>query len=139
MQAPGQRCLPRRNMYFDLCCGGEFPGPLRVLLTDDGNIRAFVDKVRKVMRLAMAASYEPAPEASFVIRLPVIPGTCELIEDRWEQWLTRDPVRMVDQSEVQKQLKSLKVLFIDCGARDPYNLRALIIVWMCICLLSMKL
>jgi len=121
------------DMDFDLCYRGEFPGLLRALSTYDGNIRAFVDKVHKgrkvmggdfhqLMMLAMAASYDPDPEAPFGIRLPVTPDTCELIEDRWAQWLTWDPVQMIDQPEVQKHLKSLKGLFIDCGARDQYNL-----------------
>ncbi len=121
------------DMDFDLCYRGEFPGLLRALSNYDFNFRAFVDKVhagRKVlggdfhhlMILAMAASYDPDPQAPYGIQLPVTHDTCELIEARWEKWLAWDPVQLVDQEAAQTQLKQLKAMFIDCGSRDQYNL-----------------
>jgi enterochelin esterase-like enzyme len=121
------------DMDFDLCYRGDMPGVLRSLATYDNNIRAFVDKVhdgKKVlggdmhtlMILAMAATYDPDPDAPFGIRLPVTEDTCELIPERWENWLAWDPVRMIDAAEVQHNLKSLEGLFIDCGSKDQYNL-----------------
>ena len=37
------------------------------------------------MTLAMAASYDPDPDAFCGIRLPVNMHDCSLIEERWEQ------------------------------------------------------
>ncbi len=74
------------------------------------------------MMLAMAASYDPDPELPFGVQLPVSTDTCELISERWQNWLAWDPVLMIDQPEVQKNLSSLKGLYIDCGFRDQYNL-----------------
>lgn len=121
------------DMDFEICYRSDFPGVLRALSTYDFNIRAFVDKVhsgRKVlggdfhnlMILAMAASYDPDPDEPYGIRLPVTTDTCEIIEDRWQNWLAWDPVRMVDSTDAQHNLKQLKGLFIDCGTKDQYNL-----------------
>lgn len=121
------------DMDFELCYRGDMTGVLRTLSAYDGNIRAFIDKVHEgkkvsgfdmhnLMMLAMAASYDPDPEAPFGVRLPVTEDTCEIIEERWGNWLAWDPVRMIDRTEVQRNLKSLNGLFIDCGAKDQYNL-----------------
>ena len=121
------------DMDFELCYRSDFPGLLRALASYDFNIRAFVDKVhdgRKVsggdlhtlMILAMAASYDPDPDLPYGIRLPVTMDTCEIIRERWDNWLAWDPVRMVDTPEAQHHLKSLNGLFLDCGSRDQYNL-----------------
>lgn len=121
------------DMDFELCYRGDMPDVLRSLDNYDGNIRAFVDKLiagkklkghdfHTLMILAMAATYDPDPDAPFGIRLPVDLNTCELIADRWENWLAWDPVRLVDQPEVQKNLRELRGLFIDCGNQDQYNL-----------------
>jgi hypothetical protein len=45
-----------------------------------------------VNALAMAASYDPDPTQSLGIRLPVTIDTCEVIEDRWANWMRQDPV-----------------------------------------------
>ena len=121
------------DMDFDICYRSDFPGVLRALANYDFNIRAFVDKVHagkkvlggdfhNLMILAMAASYDPDPSEPFGIRLPVETDTCEIIEDRWQNWLAWDPVRMVDTPEAQHCLKNLKGIFIDCGTKDQYNL-----------------
>lgn len=121
------------DMDFELCYRADFPDVLRALETYDFNYRAFVEKIQdgkkvsggdfhNLMILAMAATYDPDPGAPFGIQLPVTTDTCELIEDRWQNWLRWDPVRMVDTAEAQHQLKSLRGLFIDCGVKDQYNL-----------------
>lgn len=121
------------DMDFDLCYRGEFAGLLRGLSTYNGNTRAFIDRIHSgkkvhggdfhhLMMLAMAATYDPDPEVPFGVQLPVTMDTCELIEERWQNWLAWDPVRMVDQPEVQRNLKQLNGLFIDCGVKDQYNL-----------------
>ena len=121
------------DMAFDLCYLADFPGLLRNLSVYDGNIRAFVEKVRKnkkvlgndfhnLMILAMAASYDPDRDAPFGIRLPVSPDTCELIQERWDNWLAWDPVMMVETDSGQTNLAQMAGLFFDCGTKDQYNL-----------------
>src|ERR1700683_985565 len=53
-------------------------------------------------------------------RLPVTFDTCELIPDRWRNWLRHDPVVAVE--DLGENLKKLKALYIDCGSRDQFNL-----------------
>lgn len=121
------------DMDFDLCYRADMPGVLRALSSSENGIQGFIERLhqgRKVsggdmhvlMMLAMAASYDADPAAPFGVRLPVTEDTCELIDERWQNWLAWDPVQMIEATEAQHNLKSLKGLFIDCGARDQYNL-----------------
>ena len=41
--------------------------------------------------LAMAASYDPDPAEFLGMRLPVTFDTCELIAERWANWMRHDP------------------------------------------------
>ena len=52
--------------------------------------------------------------------MPVTFDTCEIISDRWANWLLHDPVRSVDQHA--DNLRRLKALYIDCGTNDQFNL-----------------
>jgi S-formylglutathione hydrolase FrmB len=121
------------DLDFELCYRSDFPGVLRALSNYGHNIRAYIEKIHSakkvqgsefhyLMMLAMAASYDPDPDSPYGVRLPVTTDTCEMIEERWSNWLAWDPVRMVDHTEAQQNLKSLKGLFIDCGSKDQYNL-----------------
>ena len=74
-----------------------------------------------MMILAMAASYNPDLEAPGNIRLPFDLRTCELIPERWQRWLSFDPVNMVE-TGVQA-LKSMHGLYIDVGIHDQYNIQ----------------
>ena len=40
----------------------------------------------------------------------------------WERWQAHDPVRMVEDPRIQEALRSLKLLYFDCGSRDQYQL-----------------
>lgn len=121
------------DMAFDWCYLPEMPGTVMHLAKYDGNIKAFIDHMRDdkkvaggdlhhLMMLAMAATYDPAPEAPYGIQLPVDMETCELIPERWDKWLEWDPVQLVEREEVQSNLKSMAGVYIDCGRRDQYNL-----------------
>ncbi|PRY26057.1 putative esterase [Aliiruegeria haliotis] len=118
------------DMAFELCYLPDFPGALRAI-AKAGSIEAFVTgfeagpkfpggQLHTLMALAMAATYDPDPDAFCGIRLPVDMETCELDEDRWAQWLAWDPVRMADNHV--EALKSVKALWIECGTADQYNL-----------------
>jgi S-formylglutathione hydrolase FrmB len=70
--------------------------------------------------LAMAASYDPDPSQFLGIRLPVTFDTCEIIGERWENWLQHDPVVAIQRQA--ENLRRLKALYIDCGVNDQFNL-----------------
>jgi len=48
--------------------------------------------------------------------------TGEIIPQIWNKWLKFDPVRLV--SKYKNNLKKLKLIFIDCGTKDEFNLQA---------------
>lgn len=121
------------DMDFPLMYRSEFCNTLRTLEKHDFSIAAFIEKFETgpkvsgadwgaMMMLAQCASFDPDPDAFCGIRLPVTHDTCELIPDRWENWLRHDPLCMVEEAENIKRLKQLKCLFIDCGTQDQYNL-----------------
>jgi S-formylglutathione hydrolase FrmB len=73
------------------------------------------------MTLAMAASYDPGGTPETAIQLPFDLHTCELDKDRWNQWLSHDPLNLLTDHAIQ--LNSLKLLYIDVGSRDQYNIQ----------------
>ena len=98
---------------------------------DDGRVRRFLKaiwenpnpssaEVHALMNLAMAATYDPDPEAPNGFRLPFNLETGEIIDARWRQWLKHDPVRLV--GRYAKNLSTLRGIYIDCGWRDQYHL-----------------
>ncbi len=116
------------NLYIP-----EFPSVLRALAKSDNSIRkwfeAFEAKPKLegkdtllLMILAQAASFDPDPDPeSFLgLRLPVTLDTCELIQDRWTNWLAWDPARLVEAHA--DAIGSLKGFFFDCGTEDQYNI-----------------
>ncbi|WP_420337547.1 alpha/beta hydrolase [Roseibium sp.] len=120
------------DMAFELCYLPEMPSALRAI-QKHGSIEAFVrwfeagpkypgGALHDLMTFAMAATYDPdpSPDTFCGIRLPVDLETCEIIKDRWNAWLSWDPVQMVEAHT--DALKSMKGLWIDCGYIDQYNL-----------------
>ena len=121
------------DMGFDLLYRPEFPKAVRALAKYDGDAQAFLsaladapkirgDEFYAMMMLAMAATYDPQPDAPLQMRLPVDPHTCELDEDAWARWLAHDPVELARDDTVLDRLRGLRALHIDCGSRDEYNL-----------------
>lgn len=111
----------------------EFPPTLRALAKHDNSIKAWFEAFEAkpkldgkdtmvLMMLAQAASFDPDPDAgSFLgLRLPVDTDTCELIADRWANWLAFDPAAMVETEG--EALRKLKGLYLECGTEDQYNI-----------------
>lgn len=119
------------DMGFELCYLPDMPAVLRALAKVDNSIerwwteleaaRKHPDSAGKVINaLAMAASYDPDPAQFLGIRLPVTFDTCEIIPERWHNWLRQDPaVALETQAD---NLRRLKALYIDCGETDQFNL-----------------
>ncbi len=65
-----------------------------------------------------AACYSAEDDGS--VRLPFDVATGRLVEDVWERWLDRDPVRMVPR--FAEALRSMRGIWLDAGRRDEYFL-----------------
>jgi enterochelin esterase-like enzyme len=112
---------------------GEFAGALRHLAEHGMSVETFIRKFEEgpkakdadwhtMMILAQAATFDPDPGQFCGVRLPVDLDTCALIDGRWDNWLHWDPLRMADRSEHLDSLRRLKLLYVDCGDIDQYNL-----------------
>lgn len=121
------------DIGFELAYLREMPRALDGLARYAGDVAAFVEEQRgadkiqgrdfhTLMLLAMAATYDPDAREPYGIRLPVDPRTCEVIAERWDNWLAHDPLRLVDRPECREALAGLDGLFIDCGSSDQYFL-----------------
>jgi len=119
------------DMGFEVCYLPDMPAVLRAMAQVDNSIERWwtgfenakkqPDNAFKVMNaLAMAASYDPDPSQFLGLRLPVTFDTCEVIDDRWANWMLHDPVIAVDR--YADNLRQLKALYIDCGTNDQFNL-----------------
>ena len=119
------------DMGFELCYLPDMPAVLRALAGNDNSIERWWQRLETAQKhpegsfkvfnaLAMAASYDPDPTQFLGIRLPVTLDTCEMIEERWANWLRHDPVVAVETQA--DNLRRLKALYIDCGERDQFNL-----------------
>jgi hypothetical protein len=119
------------DMAFELCYLREFPALLRALAKQGGDIGKWIDAfyaapktkdsdVHYLMALAMCATYDPDISAPYGVRLPVDPKTCELIPERWKNYMAWDPLTLVETKG--NGLKTLKALYIDCGDIDQYDL-----------------
>lgn len=119
------------DVGFDLLFGNDFPMVLRALAKAGYSIERWLEAffaaqkvkdndIHVLMVLAMCATYDPAPEEYMGIRLPVTLDTCEIIPERWANFLKWDPLHNV--SAHTEGLKALKLFYIDCGDVDQYNL-----------------
>lgn len=119
------------DMGFELCYLPDMPAVLRDLAAADNSIERWWQNMEsakkrpdgwgKVINIfAMAASYDPDSVAFLGIRLPVTFDTCEIIEERWANWLRHDPV--VAAETLGPGVHALKALYIDCGEKDQFNL-----------------
>jgi S-formylglutathione hydrolase FrmB len=119
------------DMGFELCYLPDMPAVLRALAGAENSIEAWWRKLeaghkhpdgahQAINILAMAASYDPDPTQFLGMRLPVTLDTCEVIGERWANWLRHDPVVAVE--TLGENLRGLKALYIDCGERDQFNL-----------------
>ena len=110
----------------------NFPQLARKLRDDfDGSVDTFWAELEATGRLDMerfenfdligyAAAYSPDPERPGKALLPFDVATGRLIDDVWEQWLEKDPVRMAPLHA--DALRSMRRVYLDAGKSDEWFL-----------------
>jgi enterochelin esterase family protein len=120
------------DLYFELCYKPAFIACVRELQRRDGDLAGFLRDVHTIRprdaashtllnTIAMASCYSPNPASPHGFDLPFDLHTGEIIDAVWQRWLQWDPVYLVGQHA--EALQSLKLLFIDAGRRDEFNLQ----------------
>lgn len=122
----GLICSTAGDAYFDLCYLPDFAKAFRAI---KGNPKKLLDKFwdeneKKGKHdfdglniIGMSACYSPNGTD---FDLPFDLQTGEIRDEIWQKWLKHDPVRLIENHV--ENLKSLKLLYIDAGTRDEFNL-----------------
>ena len=121
----GLVCSTAGDVYFEYCYPMDFPKAFRSIKGDPKKfMKEFWATEKKgkddhaaLNTIGMAACYS-ANGAEF--DLPFNLETGELREDVWKRWIEHDPVRLAE--KYAENLHSLKLLYIDAGTRDEFNL-----------------
>lgn len=121
----GLVCSTAGDAYFEYCYPMDFAKAFRVIKGDPiGFMRRFWSTEKQgrddhaaLNTIGMAACYSPEGEA---FEMPFDLETGEIRHDVWARWLEHDPVRLV--ARHVEELKTLKLLYIDAGTRDEFNL-----------------
>ena len=119
------------DKYFELTYRTDFPNLLRFLernkekgliefLRDPGKGLRDGASFHALALAATAACFSPNPKSNLGFDLPFDIYSGELRSDVWNRWLSFDPIMMIEEN--QSALKSLKLLYFDCGSYDEYNL-----------------
>jgi enterochelin esterase family protein len=119
------------DLAFEYCYLPDFPKFL-AQVERHGGVVGFVaafeaapkktfDLITAMNVLAMAACYSPNRSVRpFGIELPMDLHTGALGSRVWGRWLRHDPLRRLPRSAAA--LRSLRLLYIECGTRDEFNL-----------------
>jgi hypothetical protein len=120
------------DALFECCYLPNFPELARKLRDDfEGSVETFWSEFERMDRLDMerfenfdligyAAAYSPDPERPGQALLPFDVATGRLIDDVWEQWLEKDPVRMAPRHA--DALRSMRRVYLDAGKSDEWFL-----------------
>ena len=118
---------------FEYCYLPDFPKALATFRTNGNSPRRWLDEFwgksnrhkkadeAALNVLAMAAHYSPNPESDLGVDLPFNINTGEILDEVWHRWLAWDPARII--RKYGGNLKKLKLVFIDCGTKDEFNLQ----------------
>lgn len=101
----------------------DFDTLRRALVDLDATLAASngpMDFVHRVNFAAMAACYSPNPDSPLGFDLPVELGTGRWRPEVWDRWRAHDPVEIVPR--YADALRSLALLYFDCGDRDEHLL-----------------
>jgi enterochelin esterase family protein len=119
------------DKYFEMVYKHDFPHFLRFydkhgeqglkdLLADPVGMVNQGTSFYALNTAAMAACYSPNPDSPYGFDLPFDPQTGELRQEVWARWLAHDPINQVE--EYSEALRSLELLYFECGLYDEYNL-----------------
>jgi enterochelin esterase family protein len=118
------------DKYFEYCYFPELPRfhralegqeDLGALLRDPQRARPHDQTFRDVMELAaMSSCYSPHPDSPFGFDFPIDVATGAVRLDVWERWRSHDPLLRL--GSAVEALRSLRLLYLDCGARDEFYL-----------------
>ena len=121
------------DVGFDVLYRSDFP-TTATQINQQGNLDNFLQHAKNCSKLsgddfhalmicAMAASYDSAEifDSEIGIRLPFDLETCTLNNAAWNNWLAFDPLNSIQQNTTS--LKSLDLLYIDCGNKDQYGIQ----------------
>jgi enterochelin esterase-like enzyme len=119
------------DAYWEYLFIPDFPNNLRTLLDHGGSVEAFLAAISTreklsqaeghlLMTIGMAAHYDPDPAAPLGFHMPFDTTTGRLLPERWERWLSHDPIRML--AAHGENLRRLSGVWIDCGRKDQYHL-----------------
>jgi S-formylglutathione hydrolase FrmB len=119
------------DMYFELCYGSDMPRYLKAV-GKFGSLPKFLKGFRDIHprdgdffavleTAAMASCYSPNPESQTGFDLPLDDYTGEWKKEVWARWKRWDPIELIDSHA--EALRSLRLLYLDCGTRDEFNLQ----------------
>jgi enterochelin esterase-like enzyme len=79
-----------------------------------------------IEHLMCAAAWSPSTRGPYGyghgFDFPLDLGTGALVDETWQRWLQRDPVRMMAEPKHQAALRSMRAIFIDGGTHDEHLL-----------------
>lgn len=135
----GLMCSTAGDMSFEYCYQPEFPKFITDIEHYGKGHKAVAYFVKNefnfkqpkpksfhniINTIGMASCYSPNPKGfktkGYNFDLPFDINTGELDKEVFEKWLTHDPVRMA--SKYISNLKKLKLIYLDAGIRDEFNL-----------------
>lgn len=119
------------DTHFDLCYRQDFVPFLRSI-GKYGGVENFIKTFRDIRprvgdffpilnSVAMASCYSPNLDSAWGFDLPFDLETGEWNDTVWTRWKAWDPIERV--SEFADALRSLRLLYLDCGTRDEFNLQ----------------
>lgn len=118
------------DSYFEYCYAPDFPkavdglrsaGGLGPFLADLHSHPKFPGHLFHTLNVvAMAHFYSPNAASPHGFDLPFDEASGERREDVFARWKRRDPVELV--AERVEALQSLKLLWVECGSKDEWNL-----------------
>jgi hypothetical protein len=118
------------DMYFDYCYLPDFAAAIDALREHE-DVAAWLEGFRQKPKkegkdvsvlniVAMSAFYSPNSSSPLGLDLPFELPSGRIRPDVWACWLEHDPVRLVEKHV--DALRSLKLLFVDCGSKDEFKL-----------------
>ncbi len=116
--------------YTALPALAKLPGQLEKW----GGFQAFIEQIPEIRpkggsfwqaihTVMQCMAYAPNPDAPLGFDSPVDLETGALLPGVWERWLQYDPVRMIEQADYQAALRQMRVIFLEVGAYDEYQLQ----------------